>query len=677
MPKPTLEQRDNFKTYLRYYKDKFANTTIPFFFLDEIVTEVSAGISTSDNVKVIVFDNYETIDITESVNSKDLLYIPALFGDTINFVINDSTYEIQFFEESGVEYEGINYYLDDAIDLGNNRLIIRGLGGALLEPVDGPSYEITQSSTLINEGQSVTFIITTENVPDDTALYYTTIGTVSAADFTDNSLIGLFFISETGLTSGEGTITRIISNDLTTEGTENFQLQIRTGSTSGPIVATSSTVTINDTSLDPPDPVYSVGVSTSVLDEGQSISFNITAENVSSGTELYYTISGTANSNDFTDNTLSGSFSVIDFGNGIPTGTVTKTIAIDLITEGTETFVFQVRTGSISGPIVATSSTVTINDTNPTFTITPSSISINESQSVTFSVQTTKIPNGTQLYFTTIGNITSSDFTDNSLSGTFAIIGIGGDNGTGAFTRTTTFDVLSTQNKNFQVQIRINSITGTIVGISSTVTINNVTATFSITPSATIINEGDTVTFNISSNVPNGTVIYYTTAGDVSASDFTDNLLSGSVTINSGTATITKITTRDRKTEGDQSFALQLRFGSVSGSVLTTSSFVTIKDTSRNVGENANGLTFGPVQVNRDNGNQQLVSDWYSICDIDSLPEGSKIALFIDTSGSMTQATIQASYDLLLSKLSEKNITIITVTNPNEDWITPFLTELD
>jgi hypothetical protein len=43
----------------------------------------------------------------------------------------------------------------------------------------------------------------------------------------------------------------------------------------------------------------------------------------------------------------------------------------------------------------------------------------------------------------------------------------------------------------------------------------------------------------------------------------------------------------------------------------------------------------------------------------------------------MTQATIQASFDLLVSKLSEKNISIITVTNSNEDWITPFLTELD
>lgn len=42
----------------------------------------------------------------------------------------------------------------------------------------------------------------------------------------------------------------------------------------------------------------------------------------------------------------------------------------------------------------------------------------------------------------------------------------------------------------------------------------------------------------------------------------------------------------------------------------------------------------------------------------------------------MTQATIQASYDLLVEKLNAKNITITSVTNPNEDWITPFLVDL-
>jgi len=50
--------------------------------------------------------------------------------------------------------------------------------------------------------------------------------------------------------------------------------------------------------------------------------------------------------------------------------------------------------------------------------------------------------------------------------------------------------------------------------------------------------------------------------------------------------------------------------------------------------------------------------------------------LFIDTSGSMTMSTIQASYDLLVSKLNARAITIISVTDSGEDWITPFLTDL-
>jgi hypothetical protein len=115
---------------------------------------------------------------------------------------------------------------------------------------------------------------------------------------------------------------------------------------------------------------------------------------------------------------------------------------------------------------------------------------------------------------------------------------------------------------------------------------------------------------------------------------------------------------------------------SETGTILVESETITINDTSLNIGEGASGLTFGPVQVNRDNGIVANASDWYTICGIDNLPEGSKIALFIDNSGSMTSATVQASYNLLLSKLMTKNITAIVVENSNEDWITPFLTDL-
>lgn len=568
MTKPTFENRTNFKEYIRYFKNKFNSPLqkVPYFYIEDMLTYEEPGISTTTDVNVVIFDFDDTVNIEEPIENNELIYIPALPGDQINLSVDNSLYTFNFIDEDGgIQYDEVTYGLGDSIPIGDKNLTVKGLGGALLQPTNAPSYSVGISTTFFNEGQEVIFIITTENVADGTQLYYTISGDVSANDFTDNTLSGSFNIVGTGETTGIATITKTSLLDLVEEGDEEFVFQVRTGSTSGPIVATSSTITIFDVS-----PIFSITESTTSINEGQSVSFTISTENVASGTELFYTISGDVTSADFTDNTLSGSFTVLDFGSGIPTGTVTKISAVDLIQENAENFVLQVRTVSTSGTVVATSSTITINNTEPTFSVTPSVSTVDEGESVTFTVSTNLAP-GTTLYYTLSGNVTPSDFVDNVVAGPITLVNISGQS----------------------------------VG------------------------------------------------------------------------TLTKAIRRDRTTEGDESFVLQLRLNSISGTIVSTSSSVTIKDTSRNVGENANGLTFGPVQVNRDNGNVNQASDWYSICNLDSLPEGSKIALFIDTSGSMTQSTIQASYDLLLSKLAEKNITIITVTNSNEDWITPFLTELN
>jgi hypothetical protein len=109
-----------------------------------------------------------------------------------------------------------------------------------------PTYSVSPSTASVNEGSSVTFTVTTANVPNGTTLYFSTnviTGTVNTSDFTDAAVTGSFTI-----TNNTATITRTLSNDNATEGSESFQLQVRTGSTFGTIVATSSTVTIGDTS---------------------------------------------------------------------------------------------------------------------------------------------------------------------------------------------------------------------------------------------------------------------------------------------------------------------------------------------------------------------------------------------------------------------------------------------
>jgi hypothetical protein len=109
-----------------------------------------------------------------------------------------------------------------------------------------PTYSVTPDTTSVNEGNSVVFTINTERVNDDTELYWTIqpiSGEIDETDFTALSLSGSFFIN-----NNTGLVTIGIREDFVTEGTESFALQIRTGSTSGTVVATSVTVSINDTS---------------------------------------------------------------------------------------------------------------------------------------------------------------------------------------------------------------------------------------------------------------------------------------------------------------------------------------------------------------------------------------------------------------------------------------------
>ena len=150
------------------------------------------------------------------------------------------------------------------------------MSGILLSLFSGapPTFAVSPSTASVNEGSSVTFTVTTTNVSDGTTLYWslnTVSGTVNTSDFTGAAVTGSFSIS-----SNTGSVALTLANDTTTEGSESFQLQVRTGSTSGTIVATSSTVTIGDTSLSP-EPLSTSNFSTLILPPTGTHSRNSTA----------------------------------------------------------------------------------------------------------------------------------------------------------------------------------------------------------------------------------------------------------------------------------------------------------------------------------------------------------------------------------------------------------------
>ena len=208
--------------------------------------------------------------------------------------------------------------------------------------IPAKTYAFSSIPSTINEGASGTFNVTTTNVANATTLFWNTDHiTTNSADFTSNS--GSFTI-----TSNAGTFTVPIASDQLIDGSETFRIQLKYASEE--LVATSNPVTIVDTTL-------VSTASTTVIDEGQSVTFTTQAQGFANGTTLYYDIVGSAGitAADFTSNLLSGTYTV---SSGVASTTLTATG--DGVTEIDETFQLGVKT-SAGGSILTYSPAVTIN----------------------------------------------------------------------------------------------------------------------------------------------------------------------------------------------------------------------------------------------------------------------------------------------------------------------------
>ena len=315
------------------------------------------------------------------------------------------------------------------------------------------TYTISAAAgaTSVNEGSSLTFNVGGTGITNGT--YYWTIDS-NAGDFGTSS--GSFSI-----TSNTGSFSVTPTADYTTEGAETFTVSVRSGSISGTILVTSSSITINDTSV----PTYSVAAAAGAtsINEGSSLTFNVTTQGVANSTTLYWTVT---NSGDF--GTTSGSFTITSNA-----GSFSVTPTADLTTEGAETFTVSVRTGSTSGTVVATSSSITINDTSttpaPTYSVAAAgaATSVNEGSSLTFNVTTTNVANSTTLYWY-VNNSTTANADFSATNGSFTITSNAGSFSVGPVT-----DHLSESGETFTVSISTTSL-GTAVATSGSITVNNV-----------------------------------------------------------------------------------------------------------------------------------------------------------------------------------------------------------
>lgn len=354
-------------------------------------------------------------------------------------------------------------------------------------------------------------------------------------------------------------------------------------------------------------PTYTITPDKTTVNEGKRVTYTITTTNIADGTILYWTNAGTTNGYDFSDFVVGPSTgndgAVTITGNS---GSFYKTLASDLITEGTETIIVQLRTGSIYGSIVSTAATVTVNDTSttpttPTYSIVPDKTTVNEGEMVTWNIATTNVPN-TTLYWVNTGTTSGYDFSDtvvgpsDGLSGPVDII-----SGAGSFTRTLSNDLVTEGSETIKMHLRTGSSAGPMVAKASTVTVvdssttpTGGTPTYIIQPAGLVtgstINEGNTVTYNIiTSNVSTGTTLYWFNAGSTTGPDFTDynpsitdSAIAGTVTIGSnGTTSFQRTISNDNSLEGSETIIMQLRTVSDrSVTPVAIADTVTVNDTS-------------------------------------------------------------------------------------------------
>ena len=217
-----------------------------------------------------------------------------------------------------------------------------------------PTFALTNNGP-VNEGQNITWTLTTTNVANDTIVPFTLSGTASSPqdysniqpfefDVQNNTAtytVATFADNLTDISNPETVIVTLAAND-------------SAGNATGGI---SSTANINDTSQ---TPTYNT-ITAQTVNEGQNMTFTLSTANVANGTTVGFTFTGTAASG--TDYTLPGA-AQMTINNNSATYTIT-TIADQITENASETVIMTLNATDSNGfGTDSITGTGTINDTS-------------------------------------------------------------------------------------------------------------------------------------------------------------------------------------------------------------------------------------------------------------------------------------------------------------------------
>ena len=460
--------------------------------------------------------------------------------------VNGNTASLSFTIESGalnLTDRDIVIRMDDYLD----SFTIRAIA----------AYSLTGPTTGVNEDGSFTINLETFTIPDGSHAY--TITGLEPEDITSGSLTGNFVT-----VNNQASITVQLFEDRLTEGEEAVTVTL-----DGKGVSYS--FNIIDTSI---APTYTLSSDITSADENNNNILTITldTQRVLDNVTVPYTVTGISAA-DLTSGSLQGNFTIVN-----NTGSISFTFDPDQITEGTETFSLTLNTPDSDGFATGEPNiSVTVTDSSQAPTFSLSSLSANEGQTLTVTLTTSDVEDGTTVGYTTSGLVVD-DISAGNLSGTFTI-----NDNTSTISFTLAEDQTTEGFETFQVIVDANDSAGFATGSpSGTQTIVD-TSTYPtyVWSAPASVNEGATFTISLNTtNVFDNVTVPYTITG-ITANDLTAGSLTGNVTIVDNIGSISLTLNADKTTEGTES--LLITAGATDSDGFATSSpykTITINDTS-------------------------------------------------------------------------------------------------
>lgn len=433
----------------------------------------------------------------------------------------------------------------------------------------------TATITQANEGTTAYLFVNTTNIANGDFVDLAYLGTATAADFT-NALP-----TRVTIQNNQAIVTLNIAADVKTEGDETLIVNALYNGTQ----LASKTLIIKDTSV---NPSYSLKYSTNSsgtdsitrANEGQSVYLCVETTNVTDGTVLNVTYSGSADpANDLVN--YPRTLTVV--GNRASGVIIIKA---DQLTEGDETLIADVKNGTTS--IGTTTLTITDTSASPTANIRFSTAasggntvtSTNEGTTIYAIIETTNIDNGTVLQLSHAGTATADDFV-NARATSVTING-----NTASITLQVKNDLVTEGSETYRLSATLPN--GEVI-TSGALTINDTSVpSFNMyfsgnsngTGQITNINEGQTayLVIDVTGNIAQqqGTFVY---TGNSVASDF-DNANYGAqhTVAGTGRSIIPFPVANDLRTDGSKTLSISLTLAGISGSAQAT---ITIADTSQ------------------------------------------------------------------------------------------------